>query len=742
MASAHDAWALFDDDSCADASVGDSNTGAVASGHQLAPAPAAGVSTQPAPSVAALPATSRPDGGLSGLSGLRLRDGVPVEALLGVATRFVHEHAPQTMGDLAGLLESPAAAAAGSTNGDAAAVMAGAKVLHDALGALVPAVAQLASAHGVSDGAMGGPGRRGGGGGKRKGKGAAARGGATDGGPDASTFASGCTGDAPSPASCWAAAVQAADAVTTAAYAWLAAHRAWPHIAWRETYAMGQVVRGVGLVAYGASSRAMEAVDMALIMGAPSQEIEGLVQFIDRYTLLDAATARAASARALAAVGGATSSAHLQPAHPEDAVIIPPVLGADAWIDPAVLRITAATAMPRVAARTLGRRPKLSLPDDAAAVAEHPALTALRAVPAAADATGSAAAGGAGGSARASKGGAATAGAGLTFADFRRTWVRKQLPVVLCGATADWPAMVKWRRLGYFCSRFGHRTVPIEIGQHLSGFWAEEPMLLAAFMRDYVAASASWGWGVPFTVSRGVAGEPTPAAPRGANGAAGSAESAPSSVGGPAASLPSVSPPAPAANGGDSSDPGERIARSVPPASVAYLAQHGLFEQLPELAEDIDIPLYAGAEVGSVNAWFGTAGTTTRLHYDSYENLLTQVVGYKYVRMYAPADRKHLYAITKGAAGGGPVSAGAEAELGASAAAAAPAAAADAAATTGQENVSAVDVEAPDLGRFPLFAHATPHEAVLGPGDMLYIPRGWWHYVRSLTPSMSINFWF
>jgi hypothetical protein len=33
-------------------------------------------------------------------------------------------------------------------------------------------------------------------------------------------------------------------------------------------------------------------------------------------------------------------------------------------------------------------------------------------------------------------------------------------------------------------------------------------------------------------------------------------------------------------------------------------------------------------------------------------------------------------------------------------------------------------------------------EGILAPGDMLFIPKSHWHYVRSLTTSCSINFWF
>ena len=44
--------------------------------------------------------------------------------------------------------------------------------------------------------------------------------------------------------------------------------------------------------------------------------------------------------------------------------------------------------------------------------------------------------------------------------------------------------------------------------------------------------------------------------------------------------------------------------------------------------------------------------------------------------------------------------------------------------------------------RFPAVRQAEYTEAVLGPGDALFIPHGHWHYVRSLETSLSVNFWF
>jgi len=159
------------------------------------------------------------------------------------------------------------------------------------------------------------------------------------------------------------------------------------------------------------------------------------------------------------------------------------------------------------------------------------------------------------------------------------------------------------------------------------------------------------------------------------------------------------------------------VARMPDDDKVGYIAQHALFDQLPALRRDFRTPALCnvGPEgLQRVNAWVGTSGTVTPLHFDSYDNLLAQVVGYKYVRLYSTVETAKLY-VTASSAGG---------------------------VTCAQQNISPVTVESPDFERYPDFCEATFTETVLGPGDMLFIPKGWWHYVRSLTPSMSVNFWF
>jgi hypothetical protein len=59
--------------------------------------------------------------------------------------------------------------------------------------------------------------------------------------------------------------------------------------------------------------------------------------------------------------------------------------------------------------------------------------------------------------------------------------------------------------------------------------------------------------------------------------------------------------------------------------------------------------------------------------------------------------------------------------------------------------LSIVDVEAPDLERFPRFAQAlrTAQVAELSPGDALFIPRHWWHHVTSLDAyNAMVNYWW
>eukprot|EP01064_Diplonema_japonicum_P009071 TRINITY_DN16539_c0_g1_i1.p1 TRINITY_DN16539_c0_g1~~TRINITY_DN16539_c0_g1_i1.p1 ORF type:complete len:409 (+),score=99.05 TRINITY_DN16539_c0_g1_i1:59-1228(+) len=149
-----------------------------------------------------------------------------------------------------------------------------------------------------------------------------------------------------------------------------------------------------------------------------------------------------------------------------------------------------------------------------------------------------------------------------------------------------------------------------------------------------------------------------------------------------------------------------------PDGVPAYLAQHELLEHLPELAEDVSTPnVLKDVDSDSIirNCWIGTAETITELHKDSYDNFFVQVAGFKYIRLYAPKHARHLK-ISKSSG------------------------------HAAQGNCSTLRCEDPSSADH--LADIPYQEVLLPPGAALFIPEGWFHYLRAVTPSISVNHWF
>lgn len=107
------------------------------------------------------------------------------------------------------------------------------------------------------------------------------------------------------------------------------------------------------------------------------------------------------------------------------------------------------------------------------------------------------------------------------------------------------------------------------------------------------------------------------------------------------------------------------------------------------------------------NLWVGTPGLATPAHFDFTHNFYTQISGHKQITLFAPEDSDYLYPNPRF-----PV-------------------------------VSQVDVGHPDLAAYPGFSKATPITFMIGPGDTVFIPARWWHYIVSCYDNnIAINQWF
>jgi hypothetical protein len=146
---------------------------------------------------------------------------------------------------------------------------------------------------------------------------------------------------------------------------------------------------------------------------------------------------------------------------------------------------------------------------------------------------------------------------------------------------------------------------------------------------------------------------------------------------------------------------------SASPHESHYIHQKTI-DQFPGLEDDVDFESVVGqqsAELGKF-LWIGSAGTKSSLHFDFYENILFQIFGRKRCFLISPMQSSTVYEYP------------------------------------GIIHKSRVDPEAPDFQRFPKFREAAIVEATIGPGEALFIPRTWWHAVRSLDPSISVNYFY
>lgn len=122
------------------------------------------------------------------------------------------------------------------------------------------------------------------------------------------------------------------------------------------------------------------------------------------------------------------------------------------------------------------------------------------------------------------------------------------------------------------------------------------------------------------------------------------------------------------------------------------------------LLDDVRPPrdLFEPLTPGATSLWIGPAGTVTPLHHDTTNILFAQIHGRKRVELVSPQETALLIDPVHG-------------------------------------YYSPVELDELAAARLPALRQVLVKQVVLGPGDALYIPAGWWHRVTSLDVSISFS---
>lgn len=134
-------------------------------------------------------------------------------------------------------------------------------------------------------------------------------------------------------------------------------------------------------------------------------------------------------------------------------------------------------------------------------------------------------------------------------------------------------------------------------------------------------------------------------------------------------------------------------------------------DKFPGWAEANPLPL--ATPDATPRIWIGNS-TRVSTHYDVSSNVAVVVAGRRRFALFPPEQAVNLYV--------GPLDV-----------------------TIAGQPVSMVDLEAPDLDRFPRFrgAQATMRVAELEPGDAIFVPSLWWHDVKAEGPlNVLVNYWW
>lgn len=134
---------------------------------------------------------------------------------------------------------------------------------------------------------------------------------------------------------------------------------------------------------------------------------------------------------------------------------------------------------------------------------------------------------------------------------------------------------------------------------------------------------------------------------------------------------------------------------------------YNVLKEVPELQEDFDFPDMGLKLLKSLPMlFFGGEGSHTFMHYDiDLANILHfHFQGKKECILYPNGERKHLYKIPHSLI-----------------------------------THESIDFSKPDFNQWPALKNAKGYRTELEHGNTLYMPEGYWHYMRYITPGFSMS---
>jgi hypothetical protein len=168
--------------------------------------------------------------------------------------------------------------------------------------------------------------------------------------------------------------------------------------------------------------------------------------------------------------------------------------------------------------------------------------------------------------------------------------------------------------------------------------------------------------------------------------------------------------------------------RSTPPSIIPprlYIAQAQITDLPKQLQDDLPTPrIIKEAGKGDIydsNIWMGIPPTYTPLHKDPNPNLFVQLASSKRVRLFEPDIGSATFRDVQQRIG----------QVGS-------------ASFRGDEMMEGPEKDALDEAVWGNDVEGEGFEVTVGPGDALFIPKGWWHSIKSVGSDVtaSVNWWF